>query len=125
MMPVMPVMPSRKVLLVDDSMTVRLVLRTYLMGRGAEFIAESDGIAALRTVLRERPDVVITDIEMPNMSGLELCEAIRSAPGLSDVQLVLISSKWTEARRRAARRLGVRLCLEKPIDPAALAQVLD
>ncbi len=118
-------MAAKKILLVDDSMTVRFVLRTYLMGRGAEFAAESDGVAALRVVLREHPDVVISDVEMPNMTGLELCEAIRSAPGLGDVRLVLISSKWTEERRREARRLGVEMCLEKPVDPSRLMPLLD
>lgn len=113
-----------RILLVDDSTTVRLVLRTYLMGRGAEFHAESDGASALRTVLREHPDVVISDVEMPQMTGLELCEAIRTLPALVDVRLVLISSKWTPERRREARRIGVDLCLEKPVDPQALESIL-
>lgn len=116
--------PNFKILLVDDSRTVLNVLRTYLMGAGFEFLEAADGKAALRLVLREQPAVVITDLEMPQMDGLELCRAIRSAPGLARTKLILISAKWTAERQKEAEKLSVNASLLKPIDCRELARLV-
>ena len=116
---------TKRVLLVDDSPTVTCVLRTYLMGRGWGFIHEPDGERGLRRALFEQPDVVVSDIEMPLRSGIELCAAVKSAPGLARTRVILISSKWTEDRRAAARRAGVDGWLSKPVDPEALVDLVS
>ncbi len=117
-------MEKRKILLVDDSRTVVSVLRTYLMGAGFEFLEASDGLEALRLAIRERPAVVISDIEMPSIDGLELCRAIRAAQGLSHTKLVLISSKWTMRRQVEARNLRVDAIRQKPVDNQELAHLV-
>ena len=112
---------GNKILLVDDSKTVLLTLRTHLMGKGFEFLEANNGRAALRLALRERPALVITDVEMPEMNGLDLCRAIRAAPGLIDTKLVLVSSRWTLERVSEAEALRVTVRLAKPIDGRRLA----
>lgn len=112
------------ILLVDDSKTVLSVLRTYLMGAGFEFVEASDGKDALRLAMRTRPAVVISDVEMPHLDGLELCRAIRAAPGLSHAKLILISSKWTAERQEEVKRLQVDSWLQKPVDCQQLARIV-
>jgi chemosensory pili system protein ChpA (sensor histidine kinase/response regulator) len=112
------------ILLVDDSKTVLSVLRTYLMGAGFEFVAASDGRDALRLAMRTRPAVVISDVEMPHVDGLELCRVIRTAPGLTRTKVILISSKWTTERQEEAKRLKVDSCLQKPVDSSELARLV-
>jgi CheY-like chemotaxis protein len=113
-----------RILLVDDSKTVVSVLRTYLTGAGFEFLEAPDGREALRIALRTRPAVVISDVEMPHLGGLELCEAIRAAPGLAHTRIALISSKWTAARVEQAKRARVDARFIKPIDSRELARLV-
>jgi two-component system chemotaxis response regulator CheY len=112
------------ILLVDDSKTVLSVLRTYLMGAGFDFIEASDGRDALRLAMRTHPAVVISDVEMPHVGGLELCRVIRTAPGLAHTKLILISSKWTAERQEEAKRLKVDAWLQKPVDSRELARIV-
>jgi chemosensory pili system protein ChpA (sensor histidine kinase/response regulator) len=119
-----PIPSNYKILLVDDSKTVINVLRTYLMGAGFEFLEASDGRDALRIAMRERPALVISDVEMPRLSGLELCRTIRTAPGLAHTKVVLISSKWTTERQEEAKRLRVDAWLQKPVDSMGLARLV-
>lgn len=114
----------KKILLVDDSPTVTCVLRTYMMGHGWEFIHEPDGERGLRRALLDRPDVIVSDVEMPVRSGLELCAAVKAAPGLAHVRVILISSKWTSARRQDAIRAGVDGWLPKPVQEQALISLV-
>jgi CheY-like chemotaxis protein len=116
--------PAKKILLVDDSKTVIHMLRTYLMGTDCEFVQESNGRDSLRCALRERPALIISDIEMPEMDGVELGRAVRSAPGLRASRLVLISSKWTQERRSAVAAIDGVTMLMKPVDPAALSRLV-
>jgi CheY-like chemotaxis protein len=62
---------------------------------------------------------------MPVMNGLDLCQAIRAAPGLESTRIVLISSKWTLSRRQEAERLRVDARLDKPIDGSLLARLVS
>jgi sigma-B regulation protein RsbU (phosphoserine phosphatase) len=117
----------RKILLVDDSQTVLHVLRTYLMGGDFEFALAADGEAAMRAVINDQPHLIISDVQMPGMSGIDLCSAIKRLPGMRHAQFVLISSKWTPELRRQAGEIGVGHCLHKPVkaeDIATLAAKL-
>jgi len=118
-------MSQKKILLVDDSPTVTCVLRTYLMGHDWDFIHEPDGEQGLRRALTDRPNVIVSDIEMPHRSGLELCATVKSAPGLGHVRVILISSKWTDERRAQAKAAGVDGWLAKPVDEQALLSLVS
>jgi CheY-like chemotaxis protein len=120
-----PARRPKKILLVDDSKTITSVLRAFLMGRGDEFIVASDADSALRCVLREQPDLIIADIEMPGMSGLDLCRVVRATPRLSSVRLIVISGGWTQSRHDEARRIGIDGWLPKPVNSGQLGSLVD
>jgi len=82
-----------RILLVDDHPVVRQGLRTLLEGRpGWEVVGEaSDGIEALEKVESLQPDVVVLDITMPRMNGLEACRLIQQKPKTSDLEVLVVT----------------------------------
>jgi two-component system KDP operon response regulator KdpE len=84
-------MPDKKrILVVDDESQIARVLRTALTGSGYEVRTADDGHTGLRSAREWQPDLVITDVSMPNISGIELCRQIRAA---SNVPTQLQSQK--------------------------------
>jgi putative two-component system response regulator len=119
-----PCCSNPKILFVDDSRTMLFVLRAHLSGCHFELLDAPDGVTAMRYAMKVRPAVIISDVEMPGVSGIDLCRLVRSAPGLKHTRMILISSKWTTARRREVESIGVDGMLPKPIEPDVLKQMV-
>ena len=83
---------GKTILVVDDEADIVNVLRIILSQDGVKVLSAYDGLEALDIARRERPDLVISDVMMPGMDGLELCRAIRSDPELADTRVVLMSA---------------------------------
>jgi CheY-like chemotaxis protein len=109
-----------KVLVVDDTNTLRSLVQIYLLAHGWEFVEAQDGAEGLEKVRAVRPDVVISDVKMPVMDGFELCAAIRSDPSLRDIPVVLLTMLGDEASRERGRLVGANAFLTKPISPDKL-----
>ena len=101
------------ILIVDDHEDTRRVLALLLRHSG--YVAETvaDGKSALRAMAAQRPGLVILDYNMPGMNGLEVLEAIRSTPTLSDVPVILFTAVDTDGVLGTAERLGVQGFLRK------------
>ncbi|MDM7942860.1 MAG: Hpt domain-containing protein [Hydrogenophaga sp.] len=102
------------VLVVDDSITVRRVTQRLLQREGYRVTLAADGLQALEKLQVERPTVVLSDIEMPRMDGFDLVRNIRSDARLSDLPVIMITSRIAEKHREHARELGVDHYLGKP-----------
>ncbi|WP_428300573.1 Hpt domain-containing protein, partial [Hydrogenophaga sp.] len=102
------------VLVVDDSITVRRVTQRLLQREGYRVTLAADGLQALEKLQSERPTVVLSDIEMPRMDGFDLVRNIRSDARLSDLPVIMITSRIAEKHREHARELGVDHYLGKP-----------
>lgn len=102
------------VLVVDDSITVRRVTQRLLQREGYRVTLAADGLQALEKLQAERPSVVLSDIEMPRMDGFDLVRNIRSDARLSDLPVIMITSRIAEKHREHARELGVDHYLGKP-----------
>ncbi len=102
------------VLVVDDSITVRRVTQRLLKREGFRVALASDGLQALDMLQAEKPSVVLTDIEMPRMDGFDLVRNIRSDARLSDLPIIMITSRIAEKHRDYARELKVDHYLGKP-----------
>ncbi|MGC4395322.1 Hpt domain-containing protein [Hydrogenophaga sp. T2] len=102
------------VLVVDDSITVRRVTQRLLQREGYRVALAADGLQALERLQAERPSVVLSDIEMPRMDGFDLVRNIRNDARLSDLPVVMITSRIAEKHREHARELGVDHYLGKP-----------
>ena len=102
------------VLVVDDSITVRRVTQRLLQREGYRVTLAADGLQALEKLQAELPTVVLSDIEMPRMDGFDLVRNIRSDARLSDLPVIMITSRIAEKHREHARELGVDHYLGKP-----------
>lgn len=109
-----------KVLIVDDTNTLRSLIQIYLLAQGWEFAEAKDGAEALEKVRAQRPDVVISDVRMPVMDGFELCAAIRSDPALRDIPVLLLTMFGDDAARQRGQLVGATAFLTKPISPEKL-----
>ena len=118
----MPATP-RKILIVDVEAHIRTLLQQTLEDledEGVELLTAADGAAGLALVEAERPDLVFLDVMMPSMSGYEVCRAVRSDLGLTEVTIVLLTAKGQEADRQRGVEVGADEFITKPFDPDEL-----
>ena len=111
---------SRSVLIVDDEAHIRALLEQTLEeleDEGVELMTAADGAAALALIAAERPDLVFLDVMMPRMNGYEVCRAVRSDLGLTDVTIVLLTAKGQDADRVQGLAVGADEFRTKPFDP--------
>jgi len=100
-----------KILVVDDEPQLTRVLRTGLKSHGYEVRAAADGLAGFETFSDWHPDLVITDLAMPNVDGLELCRRLRA---ISQVPIIVLSAKGEEKTKVEALDLGADDFVTKP-----------
>ena len=111
-----------RVMVVEDQESERLLMRTVLMNAGHEVIFAKEGEEAVKTFLRRQPEVVITDLQMPNVDGLELIEELLAL--FPDTPIIAVSGKAKE-HLETAKLIGARAILPKPIDKQALLKAVD
>jgi two-component system chemotaxis response regulator CheY len=104
---------TARVLVVEDDESMRELLRLHLSGAGYDVTAAEDGIAAGYAVLKATPDLIICDVEMPNMDGLQFIGALRADRALPRMPVIFLTSA-AEADVRA-RELGACAFLTKPV----------
>ena len=111
-----------RVLVVEDSMSVRRAVATLLEDQGYDVAQARDGLEAVKAMEAARPDVLLTDLEMPNMNGLELTAHVRSRPELASLPVIMITSRSMDKHRRQAMASGVNVYLTKPYTDQELLQ---
>ena len=109
------------ILIVEDRLIDRKLLATVLASAGHRVLEATDGADALRSLGRDRPDLVISDILMPTMDGYELVRQIRDNPDVSNVPVIFYSATYHEREaKNLARECGVAAILTKPSAPTAI-----
>jgi CheY-like chemotaxis protein len=109
------------VLLVEDDRDTREMYSEFLSHSGLRVAEAPSGSRALESACEQRPDVIVTDIAMPGMDGLELSRRLRSAPPTQDVPIIAVSGNPSERARDA----GVDVVLTKPCAPDYLLHVIE
>jgi two-component system chemotaxis response regulator CheY len=114
-----------RVLVVEDSVGVRAFVRNALEAEGlgfgdVEVVEAASGFDALRLLPRGPYDLVITDVNMPNINGLELVRFIRASDQHRDTPVLLISTSASERDRERGMSLGANAFLPKPFSPESL-----
>jgi len=106
------------VLVVDDEEIVRSVVVRYLKRDGYETLEAGDGVRARELIERSQPDLVVLDVMVPGIDGLELCRWIRSS---SELPVIMLTARGEEADRIVGLELGADDYLSKPFSPRELA----
>ena len=124
--PHQPMRPLRLLIVDDSAMMRKVITRTAtLTGLPIERIHEADnGQRALQVLEAEPIDAVITDLNMPIMTGIELLRAMAARPAWNAILRIVVSTDGSDARRGEAQGLNVRLYVEKPFRPEAIRDVL-
>jgi chemosensory pili system protein ChpA (sensor histidine kinase/response regulator) len=112
-------------MVVDDSVTVRKVTSRLLERQGMDVLVAKDGIEAISLLQERRPDVMLLDIEMPRMDGFEVARQVRHDDRLSDLPIIMISSRTGEKHQEHAAQLGVNSFLGKPFQENELLATID
>jgi PleD family two-component response regulator len=113
-------MTSGTVLIADDSLVVRAVVRTGLEDEGYRVIEAVDGLTALEQCRQEPPDVILLDIEMPGLDGYQVLSELKRDPGLENIPVVFLTSRSGTEDVVAGLRGGAHDYLKKPFEPVEL-----
>lgn len=95
-----------KILLVEDDINLREIYAARLQVEGYEIISASDGEEALAVAVRERPDLIISDVMMPKISGFDMLDILRSTPETKDVKVIVMTALSQEEDRKRGEQLG-------------------
>ncbi len=116
---------TKKALTVDDSKTMRDMVSFTLKGAGFEIREASDGKEALDVVKGYKPDVVITDLNMPNMNGFELIRALRGTTDHRYTPILMLTTEGDDAKKQEGKSAGATGWIVKPFAPEKLVQVVQ
>jgi two-component system, cell cycle response regulator DivK len=114
----------RRALVIEDNENSRYLLTLLLEHAGFEVIAASTGRSGIESARATPPDIVLLDIQMPEMDGYETAASLKSDPGLSAIPIVGVSSFAMPADRDRALRAGFAAYIEKPVDPDTFGRTI-
>ena len=109
-----------KILIVEDEANIRQLLRYNLEKEGFQVMEAIDGIQGLRTAQREKPDLVLLDLMLPGMDGLEVCRTLKGAPATSALPIIMLTAKAEEVDKIIGLELGADDYMTKPFSPREL-----
>jgi two-component system chemotaxis response regulator CheY len=109
-----------RILAVDDSAAMRQMVGITLTGAGHEVQQASDGIEALQIAERQKFDLVITDVNMPNMDGITLVRELRTRANYRYIPLLVLTTEATVERKQQGKAAGATGWLVKPFNPDRL-----
>lgn len=117
---------SKKILIAEDSATMRSLIVSTISAMGDyETIEAANGFEALRILPQQKVDLVITDINMPDINGLELVSFIKSNPNYKTTPLFIVSTEGSERDREKGMALGADAYLVKPFSPLELQALIN
>ncbi len=116
---------AKTILIVDDSATMLMSVKSNLEMHGFKVETAGDGVQALNKLKTgTKPDLIITDVNMPNMGGLELIQNIRTLAGFRFTPILTLTTESQAVKRDEAKKLGATGWLVKPVDGAELIKII-
>jgi DNA-binding response OmpR family regulator len=113
------------ILIVDDEPPILDLVRFTLEDADVRVVEASDGAEALLLARRIKPDLVLLDVQMPRLDGLEVCRQLRLEPALARTPIVMLTAAGQEADRARGREAGADEYLTKPFSPLALLALVE
>ena len=113
-------MVDKKVLIVDDEIHIVHVVAIKLRNNGYEVISADNGAEAFDLALKEKPDIIVTDFQMPVMTGMELVEKLRQHQATRDIPVIMLTARSFAIPQEQQENLQISGCLSKPFSPKEL-----
>ncbi|MBF0122104.1 MAG: response regulator [Candidatus Omnitrophica bacterium] len=114
----------KKILIVDDDPTVQKLVSSILAAEGYDVAIAKDGIDAMVALKKEKPDLLVLDIMMPEFNGYDVCHAIKFDPVLKDLPIVILTQREKELDSRLGVLMGIEY-LHKPVSPKELVAMIS
>lgn len=118
-------MTGNKVLIADDEIHIIHVVAIKLRNNGYEVVAASNGAEAYDLACREHPDIIVTDYQMPFVTGIELIEKLRANEDTRNTPVILLTARSFAIAEELQDSLGVEACLSKPFSPKELLKSIQ
>jgi two-component system alkaline phosphatase synthesis response regulator PhoP len=113
-------MAEKKILVADDESHILNVVLLKLRNAGFEVITARDGQEALELAAAEKPDLLITDFHMPNLSGIELCKRLRQSQDTAQIPAIMLTARGYALEPGDTEQSGIRQLISKPFSPRQL-----
>ena len=117
-------MSARTILYVEDNELNRKIVRDLLRRTSYRLIEALDGEAGVAAALEQRPDLILTDIQLPKLSGIDAIRALRKAPATMDTPIIAITSFALSGDQQKAEAAGASAYLAKPYSPFGLLEMI-
>lgn len=109
-------------LIVDDSISARRTLAQVIQDAGYEIRTAKDGLEAATLIEKKHPDILLTDLEMPRMNGIELASHLKANEDTANIPIIMITSRATDKHRQLAQSSGIDVYINKPFSEDELLQ---
>ena len=113
-------MTGKKVLIVDDEIHIVHVVAIKLRNNGYDVLSADNGAEAYELACKEKPDIIVTDFQMPVMTGLELVEKLRQRQETKDIPVIMLTARSFAIPKEQQEELQISDCLSKPFSPKEL-----
>lgn len=114
-----------KILVIEDDVTFLGLLRVHLAGTGHEVHTAEDAALGLRAIIEDQPDIIILDIYVPYLDGLELLEALRTDPASVRIPVIVLTGRSDDETYAKAHKLGVADYFTKPVQGDKLIESIE
>lgn len=104
-----------RIMIVDDDSTTRKILGMYVRQKGFDVVTAENGLEALEKLATEQINLIMTDLNMPNMDGIELIKNLKASPEYADIPVMMISTEADEEEKKMAQEAGATAYLVKPV----------
>ena len=118
-------MSDKKVLVVDDEIHIVQVVAIKLRNNGFDVTTAENGAVALEITKQEKPDIIITDFQMPVMTGLELVENLRKDTETENIPVIMLTARGFAIEEEKRKELKIIACLSKPFSPREVLQTIE
>jgi two-component system cell cycle response regulator DivK len=118
-------MAAGKILYIEDNPENRLLIRRILQAEGYQVFEAGDASEALHTLQDQRPDLILMDINLPEMDGYALTSQIKSLPGMNNVPIIALTANVMKGDRERTLRAGCDGYIQKPVDVDSLPLLIE
>ena len=118
-------MADKKILVVDDEIHIVRVVAIKFRKNGFDVITADNGAEAFKMACEHKPDVIVTDFQMPQMTGLQLAQKLQSRPETSDIPVIMLTARGFAVDDEDRKKLQIAEVLSKPFSPKELLRTVE